>query len=119
MVLSKAKDEGRRSLPNKPGGETESKINEIKNKIINKFDYYKAKYNNLDEDDCSFLGVGKKAMNIAIKSNAKNPIKTGNKALDSGANTIPIVKGWNKGFNIGKGVFVAKQTYEDACKNKN
>ncbi len=32
MVLSKAKDEGRRSRPNNPGGETEKKINEVRGK---------------------------------------------------------------------------------------
>jgi hypothetical protein len=51
-------------------------------------------------------------------SNVKNPMKTDNLAVDLIAGQIPLVKDWNKGFNIGKFGFMAQQTFKDTCKRK-
>ena len=63
-------------------------------------------------------GIAKQAIKVYKMSNAKNPIKTGNIAIDYGVNKIPLVKRWNQGFNLGKMAFVAQQTYNDTCKRK-
>lgn len=68
--------------------------------------------------DCSPSGIAKQAIKVYKMSNAKNPIKTGNIAIDYGVNKIPLVKRWNQGFNLGKMAFVAQQTYNDTCKRK-
>ncbi|MBQ9035106.1 MAG: hypothetical protein IJ099_03980 [Alphaproteobacteria bacterium] len=68
--------------------------------------------------DCSLKGVAKKAYEVAKRSNAQNPAKTGNFAVDFTAGKIPLVKGWNRGFNLGKAGFIAKQTYNETCKRK-
>ena len=57
--------------------------------------------------DCSPSGIAKQAIKVYKMSNAKNPIKTGNIAIE-----------WNQGFNLGKMAFVAQQTYNDTCKRK-
>ena len=68
--------------------------------------------------DCSPSGVIRQAVKVYKMSNTKNPIKTGNKAVDFAVGQIPIAKKWNTGFNLGKIGFVAKQTYENTCKRK-
>ena len=60
-----------------------------------------------------------KATEIYKKSNAKNPISSENKILDYGIGKIPLVKEWNRGFNVGKALFVTKQTYDEIIKSKN
>lgn len=68
--------------------------------------------------DCSPSGVVRQAVKVYKMSNAKNPVKTGNKMVDFAVGNIPLVKNWNTGFNLGKIGFVAQQTYENACKRK-
>lgn len=68
--------------------------------------------------DCSPSGVIHQAVKVYKMSNAKNPAKTGNMAVDFAVRQIPLVKNWNKGFNLGKIGFVAKETYENTCKRK-
>lgn len=68
--------------------------------------------------DCSLSGVMRQAVKVYKMSNAKNPAKTGNMAVDFAAGQIPLVKNWNRGFNLGKIGFVAQQTYENTCKRK-
>lgn len=68
--------------------------------------------------DCSVKGIVKKATQISKMSNAKNPAKTGNLAVDVLLNRIKPINIWNKGFNIGKRAFIAHQTYNETCKKK-
>ena len=68
--------------------------------------------------DCSPSGVMRQAVKVYKMSNAKNPAKTGNMAVDFAAGQIPLVKNWNRGFNLGKIGFVAQQTYENTYKRK-
>ena len=68
--------------------------------------------------DCSAKGIAKKTFEIAKKSNAQNPIKTGNKPVDFIIGKIPLIKRWNQGYNLGKAGFIAQQTYKETCKRK-
>lgn len=68
--------------------------------------------------DCSITGIVNKAKEIYKKSNVKNPLSTGNKAGDYVLVKTPLAKNWNKGFNIGKGAFIVKQTYDETCRTK-
>ncbi len=68
--------------------------------------------------DCSPSGVVRQAVKVYKMSNAKNSAKTGNIAVDFVVGQIPLVKNWNKGFNLGKMGFVAQQTYKNTCKRK-
>lgn len=68
--------------------------------------------------DCSAKGVAKKAYEVAKRSNAQNPAKTGNAVVDFTAGRIPLAKNWNRGFNLGKIGFIAQQTYKETCKRK-
>jgi len=68
--------------------------------------------------DCSPSGVIRQAVKIYKMSNAQNPAKTGNMTVDFAVGQIPLVKNWNKGFNLGKIGFVAQQPYENTCKRK-
>ena len=68
--------------------------------------------------DCSVKGVAKQAKKIYKKSNVSNPVKTGNVVIDHVLGSIPLIKSWNKGFNVGKLGFVANETYKTTCKRK-
>lgn len=68
--------------------------------------------------DCSPKGVVGRAVKVYKMSDTKNPIKTGKPIVDFVTGRIPLVKDWNKGFNLGKLGFVAQQTYNDTCKRK-
>ena len=68
--------------------------------------------------DCSPKGVVSRAVKVYKMSDAKNPTKTGKPIVDFATGRIPLVKDWNKGFNLGKLGFVAQQTYNDTCKRK-
>ena len=68
--------------------------------------------------DCSPSGIAKRAAKVYKMSNAKNPLKTGNKVIDFALGQNKIIKKWNQGFNLGKMAFVAQQTYNDTCKRK-
>ena len=68
--------------------------------------------------DCSPSGIMKQAVKVHKMSNAKNPIKTGNIAIDFVVGQIPLVKKWNTGFNLGKMGFITQQTYKNTCKRK-
>jgi hypothetical protein len=68
--------------------------------------------------DCSVKGVAKKAYEVAKRTNAQNPIKTGNAVVDYTINKVPLAKNWNRGFNLGKIGFIAQQTYKETCKRK-
>jgi hypothetical protein len=68
--------------------------------------------------DCTPKGVIRRASEVYKMSNVKNPMKTDNLAVDLIAGQIPLVKDWNKGFNIGKFGFMAQQTFKDTCKRK-
>lgn len=68
--------------------------------------------------DCTPMGVAKEAVKVYKMSNAKNPIKTGNIAVDYVAGKNPVIKGWNTGYNLGKMTFVAQETYNNTCKHK-
>ena len=68
--------------------------------------------------DCSMRGVAKKAYEVAKKSNAQNPAKTGNTVGDFLIGRVPIIKNWNRGFNLGKAGFIAQQTYNETCKHR-
>lgn len=46
--------------------------------------------------DCSPSGVMRQAVKVYKMSNAKNPAKTGNMAVDFAAGQIPLVKNWNR-----------------------
>lgn len=60
--------------------------------------------------DCSIRGVINKAYEVAKKSNAQNPAKTGYTVGDFLIGRVPIIKNWNRGFNLGKARFIAQQT---------
>lgn len=68
--------------------------------------------------DCSPKGVAKKSVEVYKKANVKNPIKTGNLAVDYTVGKIPLVKDWNLGFNIGKASAMAKAIYDETCKKR-
>lgn len=52
------------------------------------------------------------------KSNAKNPIKTGNVLADYAIGQNKFTKAWNVGFNAGKAAFVAQQSYKELKQSK-
>lgn len=62
--------------------------------------------------------LARRAVQVYKMSDAKNPVKTGNRVVDFATGRLPLVKDWNKGFNLGKLGFVAQQTYKDTCKRK-
>lgn len=64
------------------------------------------------------LELARRAVQVYKMSDAKNPVKTGNRVVDFATGRLPLVKDWNKGFNLGKLGFVAQQTYKDTCKRK-
>lgn len=68
--------------------------------------------------DYSIRGVINKAYEVAKKSNAQNPAKTGYTVGDFLIGRVPIIKNWNKGFNLGKAGFIAQQTYNETCKHR-
>ena len=68
--------------------------------------------------DCAFLSVAKKLLTCIKKSNVENPLKNGSIAVDYAMGQIKPVRAWNTGFNAGKYVFAAKQTYDETCKRK-
>lgn len=68
--------------------------------------------------DCSLKGVVGRAVKVYKMSDAKNPAKTGKPVVDFATGCLPLVKDWNKGFNLGKLGFVVQQTYNDTCKCK-
>lgn len=68
--------------------------------------------------NCTPSGVAHQAVKVYRMSNVKNPIKTGNLAVDITAGRVPVIKSWNTGFNLGKFGFIAQQTYQDTCKRK-
>lgn len=68
--------------------------------------------------DCSPKGIAKKAIYVTKNSKVKNPIKTGNLLADIAIGRIPVAKYWNRGYNIGRWGFIAKQTYDETCKRK-
>lgn len=68
--------------------------------------------------NCSPKGGISRAVKVYKMSDAKNPVKTGKPIVDFATGRIPLVKDWNKGFNLGKLGFVARQTYDDTCKRK-
>ncbi len=55
---------------------------------------------------------------IYSKSNAKNPIKTGNHLVDYVIGKNKYAKAWNVGFEVGKAVFVALQSFNELKRNK-
>lgn len=67
---------------------------------------------------CSPSGVLRQAIQVYKMSDAKNAAKTGNRVVDFAVGQIPLVKNWNRGFNLGKIGFVAQQTYKNTCKRK-
>ena len=58
--------------------------------------------------DCSPKGIARRAVQVYKMSDAKNPVKTGNRVVDFATGRLPLVKDWNKGFNLGKLGFVAQ-----------
>ena len=68
--------------------------------------------------NCSIRGVINKAYEVAKKSNAQNPAKTGNTVGDLMIGRVPIIKNWNRGFNLGKAGFIVQQTYNETCKRR-
>lgn len=68
--------------------------------------------------NCSIRGVINKAYEVAKKSNAQNPAKTENTVGDLMIGRVPIIKNWNRGFNLGKAGFIVQQTYNETCKRR-
>lgn len=56
--------------------------------------------------------------NVYNKSNARNPIKTGNFIVDSVVGRNKYIKAWNVGFEAGKAGFVSRQSYKELKQNK-
>lgn len=55
---------------------------------------------------------------IYRKSDADNPIKTGNLLVDFVIGQNKYAKAWNIGYNLGKAAFVAEQAYKELCKKR-
>ncbi len=69
-------------------------------------------------DKKSVANAAKTVYDIYKKSNADNPIKTGNPLVDFAVGQNKFAKAWNVGFAVGKGIFIAEQSLRELRKGR-
>ena len=62
--------------------------------------------------------AAKTIYDIYQKSDADNPLKTGNLLVDFAIGRNKYAKAWNIGYNFGKAAFVAEQAYKELYKGR-